>query len=144
MADGVDVGDAQAVGHDGGGGRSAPAGTGSLPDDLIHDQKIMGIAFVANDGQFMFDAGGDGLRGRSVAPPRPFIDLFAKAGEGFAIRELPEVGKNGVFEVPCRSALPGDAMGVGHGLGDMGKVRRKHLRGHQPMGGGGAGIGRQP
>ena len=79
MFDRIDMGDVETVGDDRGRHRASAACARRLPDDFLHDEKIMGEAFLSDDGQFLFDPLADFRRQRAIP--------FMRAGIGFVFQE---------------------------------------------------------
>ena len=133
VPDRVHVGDPQAIRHNRGGSRSPAACPWRLLDDLVHDEKIVRVALLANDRQFTANALLDNLRERAVTPPRAGGGLLLQQGERLAVGQLPEGGEDRLLEVPVGPTGVGDSARVGEGVRDMGKLPLQCRERHEPL-----------
>ncbi len=132
VLDGVEVDDAQAVGHAAAGGR-APPGTdpdallAGVVDEVPDHEEVGGQAHAVDDAQLVVDPLHDVARHRG-----PVAAAGALEGEGaqvFAVgdaRRQVEVGQLGLAELDLDVDPLGDGQGVVAGLGGLGE-QRAHL-----------------
>ena len=134
MLDGIQLRDLEAVGDQAPGGGSTAGADGHpvplpVPDEVGHDEKIAGKPHLLDDGNLIVEAlPVEGLvRIRILGPDllkhllEPVPGLFFKQG---AMRQTGiglELGKVIGLEIEFHMAAVGDGLGVGNGLGTVGK-----------------------
>ena len=119
MSNRIDVGDAEAVGHNGRGRRASPARSRRLTDNLIDDQKIVGKPCLSDDGELLLDALANDLREHAVPPDGSLVGLGSQRLESAVRGHLTKGGKDRGLEIPSGGALVRDATGIAERLRDM-------------------------
>src|SRR6266545_278757 len=104
VADGVHMGDAQAVGNQRRRGASPPTGSLRLFRDLLHHQEIMGKALGADDGKLFRQTRLHSFVNGPVAPQGPLPGTALQFPVCFFIPEIAEGGEDGAGEIPVPPA----------------------------------------
>ncbi len=127
MAHGIDVGDAEKVGHDARGARAAPADPRRARGDGLHDEEIVGEALLANDRQLAVEPRADrGIGIAAVAVQDPRLAARSQYFEG--LPPLERIGReDGLAHGPIHGALLPEARRVLEGSGRV-REERLHLR----------------
>ena len=138
MFDRADIGDAQAVGHQGGGPGAPAAGARAAVDDVAHNEEIGRKIHLSDDFQFVFQALHHGFgQVKAVALAGALVGGLAQNRLGRSLLVIVP-GRHDQTEVRAgEGQAAGDASGIVHCLGTGFKALGIHFGPGQP------GIGRR-
>ena len=121
VADGIHVGDAEAVRHHAGRGGTPATRARRLLHDVVHHQEVRRVTLVADDGQLVLQALPHSRGDRAVPPPCALVAELAQVLVGVLAVGPAKLTENETSEIELEAASLGDFLRVGNGVRCVGE-----------------------